>query len=108
MPGRNSFDALLIGEWHKDGLYFLKKLRTGFVPATRQKVLQAIAPIRITKCPFINLPEQRRKGHPLDAAAMKDCVWVEPRMECEVDFVERTAGGKLRHAHFRELKSQAA
>jgi DNA ligase D-like protein (predicted ligase) len=107
IPGPNSFEALLIGEWQNGKLHYIKKLRTGFVPATRKAVLRAIEPLRIADCPFVNLPERNRKGHPLDTAAMRDCIWVKPELECEVDFVERTAGGKLRHAQFRELKSAA-
>jgi ATP-dependent DNA ligase len=36
---------------------------------------------------------------------MKDCVWLKPERRCEVEFVERTAIGRLRHASFRQLVS---
>lgn len=105
-PAPSAFDALLIGEWREEGLFFLKKLRAGFTPALRRDVLRDLAPLKTRSCPFVNLPERQRSGgHPLDEAAMKECVWVQPQIKCEVDYVERTGGGKLRHAKFRRLIS---
>lgn len=34
---------------------------------------------------------------------MRDAIWVKPRRSVEVEFVERTSSGKLRHAFFRAL-----
>ena len=45
------------------------------------------------KCPFVN-PEA------IDA---EDPIWVRPVRSIEVEFVEWTSGGKLRHAFFRRL-----
>jgi DNA ligase D-like protein (predicted ligase) len=104
-PGTNGFEALLIGEEKNGKLYYLKKLRAGFAGQSKREVLRALAPLKTTKCPFVNLPEEPGKSkRPLDAEAMKDCVWVRPRKRVTVEFVERTGSGKLRHAQFREMK----
>ena len=56
-------------------------------------------------CPFVNLPEPNRSGHGLTREKMAQCVWVKPERRCELEFVERTKGGRLRHALFRRLIS---
>jgi bifunctional non-homologous end joining protein LigD len=82
---------------------FVKKLRNGFVPRTREEVFRAIKPLRIATCPFANLPEREARRGAVDAKEMKRCVWVKPEIKCEVEFTEWTAGGRLRHAAFRQL-----
>jgi bifunctional non-homologous end joining protein LigD len=104
IPSPSGFDALLIGETREGKLFYLKKLRAGFAGDSKQDVLRAIASLKTSKCPFVNLPEKPGKSkHPLDAQAMKDCIWVKPMKSCEVEFIERTVSGKLRHAQFRKL-----
>ena len=51
----------------------------------------------------MNLPEPKRSGHGLTAEKMRECVWLKPERKCELEFVERTKGGRLRHAEFRRL-----
>ena len=64
-----------------------------------------LKPLVTSKCPFINLPEPNRSGHGLTVDKMKECVWVMPERRCELEFVERTHSGRLRHALFRRLLS---
>jgi bifunctional non-homologous end joining protein LigD len=103
LPGRNFLDAVLVGRWQGKKLYFVKKVRNGLVRRTREQVLRAVEPLRTPKCPFINLPEAPDRRGAVDAKEMKRCVWVEPRIRCEVEFEEKTRGGRLRHAAFRQL-----
>jgi bifunctional non-homologous end joining protein LigD len=35
---------------------------------------------------------------------MKECVWVRPELVAEIEFVEWTLEGKLRHARFVGMK----
>ena len=51
----------------------------------------------------MNLPEPRRTRHALTAERMKDVVWVRPERQVEVEYVEWTRGGHLRHPKFRRL-----
>jgi ATP-dependent DNA ligase len=62
------------------------------------------------KCLFANLPDPRsgRWGEGLMAEKMKECVWVRPELVAEVEFVEWTPDGHLRHARFVRLKQSAA
>jgi bifunctional non-homologous end joining protein LigD len=96
------FARLLVGEWQGDKLVFLKKLKNGFTPQSRRQVFEAIRNLKIAKNPFANLPEPPSRSA-VDEEAMKSAVWVRPVRRVEVEFIERTTGGKLRHALFRQL-----
>ena len=103
IPGGQNFSELLIGEERGTDLVFIKRLIAGFVPHIRAEVFEAIKGLRTNKCPFSNLPEHRKSPHALTEEVMRQCVWVKPVRRCEVEFVERTKGGRLRHAEFRRL-----
>ena len=103
IPGGQNFSELLIGEEKGEQLLFIKRLIAGFVPHTRAEVFEAIKELRTSKCPYSNLPERRKSPHALTAEKMRESVWVKPERRCEVEFVERTKGGRLRHAEFRRL-----
>lgn len=105
IPGGQNFSELLIGEERDAQLVFIKRLTAGFVPHTRAEVFESIKGLKTKKCPFSNLPETRKSPHALTAEKMRECVWVKPERRCEVEFVERTKGGRLRHAEFRRLVS---
>jgi bifunctional non-homologous end joining protein LigD len=85
----DTFSRLLIGEWRGRELHFIHKLRNGFSRITKKQVMDALRGLEIDECPFVN-PED-------------EATWVRPVREVEVEFVERTAGGRLRHAFFRRL-----
>ena len=103
IPGGRDFSELLIGEERDKQLVYIKRLPAGFTPHTRAEVFEAIKGLRTDRCPFSNLPERPKSPHALTAENMKECVWVKPERRCEVEFVERTKGGRLRHAQFRRL-----
>lgn len=97
IPEDDTFARLLVGEWQDGRLVFLKKLKNGFSRLTRQQVFDAIRGLRVNECPFAGKVDLGRNDTPP--------VWVRPVRLVEVEFVERTAGGKLRHASFRRLVS---
>ena len=106
IPEGDTFSRLLIGEWRNGELHFVKKLKNGFNPLSRREVMNVVSKLRARKCPFVNLPERPGRSA-VDAEVMKTVVWVEPLREVEVEFVEWTAGGRLRHAAFRQLIGRA-
>jgi ATP-dependent DNA ligase len=56
--------------------------------------------------PFINLPDthKSRWGDELTADKMKKCVWLRPEAVAQIEFLEWTAGDRLRHAKFVGLR----
>ena len=102
--GKN-FSSIIVGEYRGADLYYVKRVAAGFTQFLREQVLNELKPLTTSKCPFVNLPEPNRSGHGLTAEKMNDCVWLKPERRCELEFVERTKGGRLRHATFRRLIS---
>ena len=103
LPDGNTFSRLLVGQWQGDKLTFVKKLKNGFSAFSKQQVMDAIRGLKQKKCPFANLPEPRGRRSAVDEETMREAVWVRPLRSVEVEFVERTSSGKLRHAFFRSL-----
>jgi bifunctional non-homologous end joining protein LigD len=68
--------------------------------------MEKLRPLEIAACPFTNLPEARfgRWGEGLTAEKIKECVWVRPKLAEEVEFVQWTPEGRLRHSHFIRLR----
>lgn len=58
--------------------------------------MDAIRWLKSKRCPFVN-PDD------IEEEDRAEAVWVRPQRRVEVEFVEWTAGGKLRHASFRKL-----
>ena len=102
--GRN-FSSIIVGEYREKELCYVKRVAAGFTPHLREQVFKELKPLITSKCPFANLPEPNRSGHGLTADKMKECVWTKPERRCELEFVERTHSGRLRHALFRRLLS---
>lgn len=97
-PG-NPFDALIVGVYHGKDLLFAARVRAGLVPVTRRELFAKIKRLKISKCPFVNLPESApgRWGQGLTAEIMKSCIRVSPEVVVRIDFAEWTGADKLRH-----------
>jgi bifunctional non-homologous end joining protein LigD len=102
-PG-NPFDALIVGYYEAGKLYYVAKVRNGFVPRVRQEVYRRLKGLEINTCPFINLPEKRRTQWALTAEQMKECQWLKPELVAQIEFTEWTPDGHLRHSRFVGLR----
>jgi bifunctional non-homologous end joining protein LigD len=102
--GRRSgrFGSLVLGV-HRDGkleegeLEYVGNVGTGFTEETIDELLAKLRPLERATSPFRVEPKlpRVRKG---------DVVWVEPRLVCEVEFVEWTHDGRLRAPSFQGLR----
>jgi DNA ligase D-like protein (predicted ligase) len=99
----NNFSSLIVGEYRGKDLFYVKRVAAGFTPFLRRQTFAELKGLKTTKCPFVNLPEKSRSGHGLTFEKMKACVWLKPERHCQLEFVERTKGRRLRHAVFRQL-----
>ncbi len=106
IPGSHGVDSVIVGYYRGRNLYYVARVRNGFVPATRRMVYEKLKPLIIDRCPFVNLPEtgRARWGEILDAEKMKKCVWVRPKLVAVVEFLEWTEGDRLRHSKFAALR----
>ena len=76
------------------------------MPASRRKVFEKLRPLVRVECSFVNLPETRqtRWGEALTAEKMKKCIWVNPELVAQIEFLEWTESGHLRHSKFAGLR----
>jgi len=102
LGGDDSSFRLLVGVPEKRGLRFVKKLKNGFTPHMRRELLAVLRTLQTNRNPFYNLPESKGRSA-IDAETMKEVTWVRPALSVEVEFVEWTSSGKLRHAAFRRV-----
>jgi bifunctional non-homologous end joining protein LigD len=105
IPGSKGIGELLIGECREDGkLYFVKRLIAGLNQFNRPEIFRAVQDLKTKKVPFVNLPERRSQHqHAVTDEVMSEVVWLKPQQSAEIEFVERTPHGRLRHASFRRL-----
>jgi ATP-dependent DNA ligase len=103
--GANGFDALIIG--------FIVVRISYSPPASAPDLSQRpgatsthTSGLKITKCPFVNLPQKEpgRWGQGLSAEKMKSCVWLDPETVVRIDFAEWTSGDHLRHPKFAGMR----
>ena len=106
IPGPHGFDSLIVGVYQGKDLMYVARVRNGFVPASRRHVFERICHLVSPIMPFANLPEthKTRWGDELTAEKMKECVWLRPEAVAQVEFLEWTAGDRLRHSKFVGLR----
>jgi bifunctional non-homologous end joining protein LigD len=88
--------ALWLGTYENGQLVFAGKVGTGF-QREAAALLKALARIERPASPFapIGLPT---------GAKIRDARWVEPRLICEVAFMEWTGHGHIRHGSFQGMR----
>ena len=96
LPEGDSFSRLLVGARRGEKLMFVKKLKNGFLEVTRHQVMKAIRALRTKNNPFANPRD-------MEPEVLAEAIWVRPKRKVEVEFVEWTEHGRLRHASFRKL-----
>jgi bifunctional non-homologous end joining protein LigD len=93
----SSFGSLVLGYYRGDELVYAGNVGTGFSTKEIDSLLDKLRPLRRSTSPFREVPKMPkvRKG---------DVVWVEPKLVCEVEFVEWTHDGRLRAPSYQGLR----
>ena len=91
VPAPSTFDSIIVGYYDGANLTYVARIRSGFVPALRQKVFAQFSGLELAKCPFVNLPERGkgRWGEGLTAEDMKQCRWLRPHLVASIEFLVR-------------------
>jgi bifunctional non-homologous end joining protein LigD len=105
-PDIGSFQSILVGYYDAKKLIFSGKVRQGFNPMSRRRLIETMRPFLTSKCPFDNLPSSRKShfGEGITAEEMKELCWLRPKLIAQVKFTEWTDYGLLRHATFGGLR----
>ncbi len=106
-PGPAGVDVLLVGYHDRKDLRFAGKVRAGFIPHVRRKMLTTLKPLHSAACPFTDLPTTNasRWGGGVTADEMHEMQWVRPSLVAQIRFVEWTPEGRLRHPAFLGLRT---
>jgi bifunctional non-homologous end joining protein LigD len=104
--GADGVDALIVGYYEGKELHFAGKVRAGMVPHVRRQLFKKLAPLGISKCPFVNLPDPKKSrwGGGVTADEMKDIQWLRPSVVVQVRFHEWTADARLRASSYLGLR----
>jgi bifunctional non-homologous end joining protein LigD len=97
--GRRSgrLGSLILAVNEGGGLRYVGNCGTGFAEAEIDRLMKLLKPLERSDAPFSVVPKMPRvrKG---------DVVWVEPKLVCEVEFVEWTHDGHLRAPSYQGLR----
>jgi bifunctional non-homologous end joining protein LigD len=89
--------ALILAVNRGGELHYVGNCGTGFTETEIDKLLKLLKPLERPTSPFPTIPKMPRirKG---------DVVWVDPKLVCEVEFVEWTHDGHLRAPSYQGLR----
>jgi len=92
-----AFGSLVLAVYRGGELSYVGNCGTGFTDEEIERLLAKLRPLERETSPFPAVPKMPRvrKG---------DVVWVEPKLVCEVDFVEWTHDGHLRAPSYQGLR----
>jgi len=94
---RTGFGALLLGVQDRDGLLYAGKVGTGFTDTLLRALGARLRRMENESSPFVG-------GVPAALRRQNGIHWVRPELVAEVEFLEWTAGGSLRHPSFVGLR----
>ncbi len=90
----NSLGALLLGVYRDGKLMPLGHVGTGFDERTLKELLATLREREVKTSPFAVEPRVNQAAH-----------WCQPELVCEVQYVELTREGTLRHPTYRGLRT---
>ncbi len=92
-----TFGSLVLGVRRGKEYVWVGNVGTGFSERTIDELRAKLAPLRRETSPFAVVPKMPK-------VRKDDVVWVEPKLVCEVEFLEWTHDGHLRAPSFQGLR----
>lgn len=91
----NTIGSLLLGLPEETGLRYVGRVGTGFTDAALTALADELKPLEIRRSPFLDK---------LDRPVASSAVWVLPKIVGEVQFMDWTSTGHLRHPSWRGIR----
>lgn len=91
--------SLILGSYFLDQLKYVGLVGTGFTSAELAIIERELQQIATPGCPF---PQQELISH--DSKLKINTTWIRPIVVCEVEYLERTDDGCLRHPSFKRFR----
>jgi bifunctional non-homologous end joining protein LigD len=92
-----SLGSLILAAYRGDELVYTGNVGTGFTDDEIDRLLAKLRPLEHSEPPFAEVPKMAK-------VRKRDITWVEPRLVCEVEFVEWTHDGRLRAPSYQGLR----
>jgi bifunctional non-homologous end joining protein LigD len=93
----SSFGSLVLGYYRGGELVYAGNVGTGFNSKEIDRLLDLLRALKRSTSPFREVPKMPK-------VRKSDVVWVEPKLVCEVEFVEWTHDGRLRAPSYKGLR----
>ena len=97
------FSALLMGVYNNGELEFIGPVGTGFSMQVQQELLDKLAPLKISRCPFKVVPEYNKPSRFRPDPPKATVTWVKPQLVAEVSS-RASSGDGMRQASFKGLR----
>jgi bifunctional non-homologous end joining protein LigD len=107
MLNGKALDSILVGYYKGRNFMYAASVRAGIPSGFRRVLVPDFEKLRISRCPFVNLPERTegRWGEGLTVARMALCRWLHPFIVARIEFLEWTPENRLRHPRFAGVRS---
>lgn len=93
--GGGRIGSLLLGEPTGPGLVYRGRVALSVPARTERAVAALLQGTEVPESPLLEVPDEERR----------DVIWVRPEAVVDVEFLLRTADGRLRHPTYRGLRS---
>lgn len=90
---RGEIRSLILGSYREGKLRLFGMVGTGFTVEELHQIYRHLSEIATEICPFTGAP-----------AKQKNVVWTRPLVVCEVEYLELTDDGSLRHPSFKRFR----
>jgi bifunctional non-homologous end joining protein LigD len=103
----SALDSILVGYYKGRDFMYAGSVRAGIPSKLRPVFVFHFEKLRITRCPFANLPDRTegRWGEGLTVARMAACRWLHPFIVARIEFLEWTSENRLRHPRFAGIRN---
>jgi bifunctional non-homologous end joining protein LigD len=92
-----SLGSLILAAYRVDELVYVGNVGTGFTDSEIDRLLAKLRPLERPDSPFAAVPKMPK-------VRKHDVTWVEPKLVCEVEYVEWTHDGRLRAPSYQGLR----
>lgn len=87
--------SVIVGLPEETGLRYVGRVGTGWTQAQAAEILAELKPLTISRCPFLG---------GIDAPVASSATWVLPKLVADVQFLDWTSTGHLRHPSWRGIR----
>ena len=98
------FSALLMGVYNNGELEFIGPVGTGFSLKVQQELLDKLAPLKTSSCPFKEVPEYNKPSRFRPNPPKATVTWVKPVLVAEISSRSSSGTGGMRQASFKGLR----